>query len=300
MDDDVRLGNAHVPTTLLSNATGVAFRVFPIVTNWVTVLQSHEYRKSMDIGKNFHNKSATVQNISGAIGLFKTCELRRQQTLHTGEFSGEDLQRTLIILLSSKGNKVVLSDSIVYTEVPQSISALYAQRVFGWSPGFLSNVKKFVQLICAKNTHPKLRYEAFYTVCFVVLTDPLRLIALPILVWYPIISCIVYIVYVLLECIPYIKLGRKEPVWVIFVMPLYGVMMYLARVTGTVVFFYRRFAVLFSHKRHLDDYRQVSLKYRFMSLSISFIFFTLIFCVMYALDRLETGKIIIHGIESNL
>lgn len=283
MDDDVLVGNAKINTGLLKNASGVAFRVLPKIKNWVTQIQAHEYRKSMDVGKNFHNSTATVQNISGAIGLFHTKELIRQINFHTGEFSGEDLQRTLLIHLGKENNRVVLSQSIVETEVPNTLWSLYKQRVFGWGPGLLSNTKNLFKILIKRDVHPKLRYEAFYTLFLVIIMDPLRLIALPILIWYPTITIVVYLFYVLLELIPYIKLQRKEPLWVIFITPIYGLFNFLARITGSLVFLYRRTAVFLAKKPRLDDYRTVSLGYRLASLIIScFVFAYVIILITYA------------------
>jgi hypothetical protein len=113
--------------------------------------------------------------------------------------------------------------------------------------------------------------------------DPLRLIALPILIWYPTITIVVYLFYVLLELIPYIKLQRKEPLWVIFITPIYGLFNFLARITGSLVFLYRRTAVFLAKKPRLDDYRTVSLGYRLASLIIScFVFAYIIILITYA------------------
>ncbi len=103
--------------------------------------------------------------------------------------------------------------------------------------------------------------------------DPLRLIALPILFWYPTITIIVYIFYVLLELVPYMKLKRQEPIWVIFVAPIYGLFNFLARITGSLVFLYRRTAVFLARKPRFDDYRTVSAEYRLASLIISCLVF---------------------------
>ena len=275
MDDDVLIGDAKIPTKLLKSASGVAFRVLPKITNWVTQIQSYEYRKSMDVGKNFHNSSATVQNISGAIGLFSTKELIRQTKIHTGEFSGEDLQRTLLILLKKNKNRVVLSRSIVETEVPNTLWSLYKQRVFGWNPGLLANAKNLFKILIKRDTHPRLRYEVFYTLFLVLIMDPLRLISLPIIIWYPKMTIIIYLFYILLELIPYLKLKSQEPIWVLFVTPIYGLFNFLARINALMIFMYRRIAVFLAQKTRFDDYRKVDLKYRLASLVISCLAFML-------------------------
>ena len=120
IDDDTLIGNIKIPTSLLKKKyEAIAFIVLPTVENWITKIQSYEYAKSMKFGKVYQSNYRTVQNISGAIGLFHTRELIRQTKLHTGEFSGEDLQRTLLIHLNNaKG--VVLQQSTVYTDAPKT------------------------------------------------------------------------------------------------------------------------------------------------------------------------------------
>ena len=294
MDDDVLIKSATIPTGLLKESTGVAFRVMPIKTNWVTELQMHEYRKSMDVGKNFHNITKTVQNISGAIGLFHTKELLRQRELHTGEFSGEDLQRTLLIHLNEKNKGAILSQSIVLTDVPNTIVSLFKQRVFGWGPGLLNNLGNLFKLIFKKNVPFRLRYEAFYNIFLVIVMDPIRLIALPIIVYYPELALIVYLTYVAMEAVPYFKLKAKEPVWVLFAMPIYGLFMFIARITGTLVFLYRRTAVFISQKPRRDDYRTVSLTSRITSLALA----SIIFFVSVAFIAISTKPIIRNEAET--
>jgi len=186
MDDDTLIGSAVIPTEALDKGfEGVAFRVVPKIENWVSQIQMHEYRKSMDIGKRFHNRKATVQNISGAIGLFHTKELVRQIQIHTGEFSGEDLQRTLLIHLSKNSKGVVISESVIETEAPVSIKQLYKQRVYGWNPGLLSNVPNYLKLLFGRKTPLALRYDAFYNSVLVLACDALRSLTLPIIMYYP-------------------------------------------------------------------------------------------------------------------
>ena len=288
MDDDVLIRNAVIPTGLLKKSTGVAFRVLPIKTTWITHLQMHEYRKSMDVGKNFHNSTKTVQNISGAIGLFHTKELIRQKELHTGEFSGEDLQRTLLIHLGKESQGTILSHSIVRTDVPDTISSLFKQRVFGWGPGLLNNLGNLFKIIFKKNIPFRLRYEAFYTIFLVIIMDPIRLITLPVIIYYPELTLVVYLTYVAVEAIPYFKLRAQEPLWVLFAMPIYGLFMFIARITGTLVFVYRRIAVFITRKPRRDDYRTVSFTGRIISLILA----TMIFFVSIAIIAYNTKPVI--------
>ncbi|CAN5281281.1 hypothetical protein BH10PAT1_BH10PAT1_2540 [soil metagenome] len=274
MDDDTLIGNAVIPTkALLDGYDGVAFRVMPKKGNWVTKIQIYEYRKSMDIGKRFHNANATVQNISGAIGLFPTKELIRQIDVHTGEFSGEDLQRTLLIHLSDNSKGVVISDSVIETEVPSSINALFQQRVYGWNPGLFSNFFRYINLLLrSKKTPIGLRYEAFYNSILVVSLDPVRLIALPLVVFYPFYFLTIYIVYVFTETIPWLSMQRKDPYWIILVYPFYGLFGLVARSVSMAVFFYRRFIVKITSSPNLDDYRSNNSNHKITTIFIVILF----------------------------
>ena len=131
IDDDVDIKDIIIPTGILENGNNaVAFKVYPHITNFLTKIQKYEYKKTMKISRGFFNRVSGVQNISGAIGLFSTKELISQIGIHTEEFSGEDLQRTLIIL-SKPNSKIVICDQVVETEVPQNLFDLFNQRIFG-------------------------------------------------------------------------------------------------------------------------------------------------------------------------
>lgn len=270
LDDDTLIGKAKIPTKALDNGyEGVAFRVVPQIENWVSKIQMYEYRKSMDIGKLFHNRKATVQNISGAIGLFHTKELIRQIQIHTGEFSGEDLQRTLLIHLSKNSKGVVISDSVIVTKAPSSLKLLYLQRVYGWNPGLLSNLSNYFKLLFYRRTPFTLRYDAFYNSFLVVMCDILRLVALPIIVFYPWYFVVLYFIYIAIEVIPYFATGRQDPFWVILIYPFYGLFSFLTRIISSVVFLYRRLVVKLSRYASLDDYRNGCLICRIISSFIS-------------------------------
>lgn len=257
MDDDTLVGNAIIPTSKLDEGSGgVAFRVYPVRKGPWSLIQLHEYRKSMDVGRRYHNRSSSVQNISGAVGLYRTTELIRQADIHTGEFSGEDLQRTLLVHLSGKnGGGVVMSESIIETMAPDSFISLFNQRVYGWYPGFLANFHLYWRLLFMKDIPKRLRYEAFFN-CFVLtFLDPIRLLSLPILLFTPTYLVFFYITYVLLETIPWFTTGRNEPYWVILVFPLYGIFNFLTRMLSMSVFFYRRITKIIGRGVKNDDYK---------------------------------------------
>ena len=258
LDDDTLIGDAPLPTGLLDQGfTAVAFRVYVKISTWVTKFQAYEYRKSADIGKRRHNKRATVQNVSGAIGLFTLSELQRQVSLHTGEFSGEDLQRTLLIHLSEERGGVVLADSVVLTEPPATFVQLYKQRVFGWFPGLYANFGNYIRLLVRRRVPLALREDAFYNSFLVVVLDILRLLALPIMVFYPAYFVIMYLSYVALESASYARCqGQRGSYWVVALYPFYGIFGLYTRLGAFAVFLYRRSVVRLSGFTFLDDYRR--------------------------------------------
>jgi cellulose synthase/poly-beta-1,6-N-acetylglucosamine synthase-like glycosyltransferase len=281
LDDDTLLKGALVPTELLDKGyAGVAFRVHvkkssTARNNWVSEIQAHEYRKSSDIGKRRHNKHAAVQNISGAVGLYTRKELLRQIQLHTGEFSGEDLQRTLLLhLAADPDNKgVVLSDSIVYTEAPASFSTLYRQRVYGWFPGQYANFTNYLRILFSRHAPLGLREDAFYNIFLVMFMDIIRVLALPIMIFYPWYFVVMYVAYIFFETLAWFKNGHSEPYWVVLVYPFYGVFGLLTRVGAFATFWYRRLVAKLSHSRYFDDYRQASKPTKLASACIVTLFF---------------------------
>lgn len=277
IDDDTLVGEAVMPTNILDEGyEAAAFRVLPIKEGWLSILQLHEYRKSMDIGRCYHNSNGSVQSISGAIGLFHTKELERQIELHSGEFSGEDLQRTLLVLVAEKRKGVVIVDSLVETFVPKTINELFHQRILGWNPGHFANIKLYIHLIFGKNVNFKLRFEAFFSIFIVAILDPIRLIALPVLLFSPAYLTIFVIAYILLESIPWLSMGRKEPFWVILVSPIYGLFNFVTRILSLATFTYRRLTYFIAKAEKFDDYRHAPLNVRFISFIITVLIYALI------------------------
>jgi len=283
LDDDTLINNASIPTNILDKGyDAVAFRVMPKIDGWLSVLQAYEYRKSMEIGRAFHNKTATVQNVSGAIGLFRTEELLRQQKLHTCEFSGEDLQRTLLIHLSDEGKGVVISNALIETFVPQTLYTLLRQRVYGWNPGSYSNLKRYLKLLFKKNVPLRLKFDVFYYAIVVTLLDPLRVITLPALFLSPLYFLRFYFAYVLIELVPYAKTGRKEPIWVVLLTPAYGLFNFFCRMIAYGVFIYRRIAFHLGRKYGMateyDHYKFVTNKLKMTSnvIAVNIVTFTFV------------------------
>jgi glycosyltransferase involved in cell wall biosynthesis len=288
MDDDTFLGDALVPTNLLEDKySGVAFKVLPVKQGLISILQTHEYRKSMYLGRESHNHSGTVLTISGAIGLFKTTELIRQINKHTKEFSGEDLQRTLLVHLGHPRNGVVVADSLVETMVPNNLQDLFRQRVYGWFPGFYCNINYFIKIIFSRRSHTRLKIEAFYELFVVTLLDPVRLLTLPVLLSTPVYIIIFYISYVLIEAVPWLVMHRKEPFWVVLVAPIYGLFNFSAKIVAAGVFLYRRLSFYIGHHEEYDHYKIASTRTKILAnLATIPVIFTLFmpFTLLYNVD----------------
>lgn len=285
LDDDTLLHGAHVPTGLLDRKYGgVAFRVHVkrhTKNSLVTLIQAHEYRKSSDIGKRRHNKHAAVQNISGAVGLYTHTELVRQISLHSGEFSGEDLQRTMLLHLSLDDHYkgVVLAHSIVLTEAPSDFRSLYRQRVFGWFPGQYANFKNYLKIMLSRRAPLGLREDAFYNIFLVMFMDIIRIFALPIMIFYPWYFVVMYVTYAALETIAYFKNKRCEPYRVVLVYPFYGLFGLVTRLGAFCAFCYRRFIARLCKMKYYDDYRRASMPAKLLSFSLVVVFLSSAFAI---------------------
>lgn len=270
LDDDTLLADAVIPTNLLDEGyEGVAFKVLPYKAGWLSLLQTHEYRKSMYIGREFHNNTGTVVTISGAIGLFNTHELKRQIAIHSSEFSGEDLQRTLLIHLKKPSKGVVIADSIVKTVVPDTLLSLFRQRVYGWCPGMYANTFNFFKIILKKRVPLKLKVEALFELFIVILFDPIRFLAIPVLLFNPNYFLVFYLSYITIETLPWLTLGRKEPFWVILITPFYGIFNLVAKITAMAVFIYRRTTKFIGRHKRPDSYKIARTPVKHLSTTIA-------------------------------
>ncbi len=279
LDDDTLIGGAIIPTELLETYDAVAFRVLVVRSTWITQLQSYEYRKSCDIGKRHHNRSASVQNISGAIGLFHLDELKRQIRIHNGEFSGEDLQRTLLLHLSDSPKGVVLANATVYTNPPTSITELYMQRTGGWFPGLVANLGNYVRIMIKPDAPAALKVDAFYSSVLVSGMDFFRLLSLPILFFYPWYFVVLYLTYVFFEFLAYVRTGAQEPLWVVLAYPLYGLFNFITRIVACFVLLYRRLVFHIGRLDSFDAYRRAPASIKAVSSAVTLILASGLLCI---------------------
>jgi cellulose synthase/poly-beta-1,6-N-acetylglucosamine synthase-like glycosyltransferase len=260
------ISGINIPYSLLDLFDAVAFNVLPKGDSFISRLQRYEYRKSMEIGKNYHATTGSVLCVSGAIGFFRTKRLLEQVSRHSGEFSGEDLERTLLVHACEGSRGVTYTDSIVKTEVPQSMKMLFRQRCLGWNPGFIGNARLLFHILISKRKPLQLRIDALYNLANVPL-DTLRILALPVLIKYPIFFLVMYVMYLALDILMYLVTNQKDSLLVVLISPLYGVFCLVTRFIGMLIYFYRELTELvYWRMRHIpDSYKRAPLSLQMVS-----------------------------------
>lgn len=233
LDDDVLIGDATIPTNLLDEGySAVAFNVMPIKTDtFVNAIQMFEYRASMYIGKNLRAKATAVGNVSGAIGLYRTDDLRGQAYLHSGQFAGEDEQRTLLSQLYGQGKGVTFSNETVHTHVPNTFFSLYRQRAYGWSLAVPELLPLYMRILFSPRYHYLLKTEKAYNT-YIYLTDPLRLLFLWTLLLRPKYLLLTYALYFVLNVLMWVKTSRKDQFLVVLIYPIYTLFLTVCRFIG--------------------------------------------------------------------
>jgi cellulose synthase/poly-beta-1,6-N-acetylglucosamine synthase-like glycosyltransferase len=256
LDDDTRMGNARLPTALLSEGAcdAVAFHVLPDRrsrngargNNFLGHLQRYEYGKSMEIGKRFHDVAQSVSCVSGAAGLFRTSDLNDLHHEHTTVFPGEDLQRTIIHL--RHGKRIVFANEPVWTVAPSSWGQWARQRLLNWYPGFYHQFGNMVRLLFARGHGWRLRYEMAYNV-YTVLSDPCKVWSLAVLALTPGLRAwlvVVYALYLAFELYSWWVVRvpgsrRRAPFGVLLAYPLYGAVNTLLRTASLFAWLWLRF-----------------------------------------------------------
>jgi cellulose synthase/poly-beta-1,6-N-acetylglucosamine synthase-like glycosyltransferase len=256
LDDDTRLGGTRLPTSLVlgSEADAVAFRVLPDRrnrdgakgNNFLGALQRYEYGKSMEIGKRFHDVTQSVSCVSGAVGLFRTRDLNALHHRHTCVFQAEDLQRSMIHLLS--GRRIVFANEPVWTVAPSAWGGWFRQRLFGWYPGMYHQLANMFRLLFARHSSWRLRYEMAYNV-YTVLSDPLKTWSLLVIAFTPGMrfwAPVVYVIYLAFETFPWWVTRsqgarQRAPFAVLLFYPVYGAINTVLRTMALVVWAWMRY-----------------------------------------------------------
>lgn len=262
VDDDTLIGGTKLPTSLLDEGyTAVAFNVMPVKhKTLINELQRFEYRSSMQVGKHLRGTSGAIGNVSGAIGLYRTSDLRKQIKMHSGQFAGEDEQRTLLAHLYGEGKGITYTDSLVLTQAPDTYESLFRQRAFSWS---MSTPELFVlywRVLLSSKFHYLLKAEKAYLV-YIYLTDPLRILFCWTLFLHPAHLILAYGFYTVLNILIWARLGFKDTFRSVLFMPIYSLGLTLARFIGNFYWFLEKSRYLFRRLHRKASERHLIMEY---------------------------------------
>jgi cellulose synthase/poly-beta-1,6-N-acetylglucosamine synthase-like glycosyltransferase len=233
LDDDTLIGKSFIPTSLLDDGyTAVAFNVMPITEKTLlNELQRLEYHSTMQIGKHLRASAGAIGNVSGAIGLFRTDDLKRQFALHSGQFAGEDEQRTLLAHMYGQGKGITYYDSLVLTKAPATYKELFRQRAYSWSLSVPEQMVLYWRVLLAPRFHYLLKAEKAYLI-YIYLTEPLRILFFWTLIKQPSHMVVTYGFYLLLNVIIWLRLGRKDTLRAVICSPIYTMWLITCRFIG--------------------------------------------------------------------
>jgi cellulose synthase/poly-beta-1,6-N-acetylglucosamine synthase-like glycosyltransferase len=252
LDDDTLIGKTFIPTSLLDEGyDAVAFNVMPLETNTIwNKLQTFEYRKAMTLGKSLRGDVGAVGNISGAIGLYKTADLIEQVTRHSGQFGGEDQQRTAFVHLSGKGKGITYTDATVITKAPDTFRQLFKQRSIRWNLSLPELFFVYMRILLSPRFHYILKIEKAYQM-YLLVTEPIRMLFFWLVYLNPFRAVILYGLYTVMTFIAWVKIGRKDPIWLILIYPLYRLGETICRFIAHFYWFKIKYHYLFEKKHHV-------------------------------------------------
>jgi len=238
LDDDTLIGDTFIPTSLLDEGyTAVAFNVMPVEEKTIiNEIQRFEYRATMQLSKRLRASVGAIGNVSGAIGLYRTNDLKKQITLHSGQFAGEDEQRTLLAHMYGEGKGIAYANSLVLTKAPSTYKALFRQRAFSWSLSVPELFVLYLRVILSTSYHYTLKAEKAYQI-YIYLTDPLRILFLWTLIMRPSHLIYTYIFYVALSAIVWLRLGARDTLRSVLLTPVYTLGLTLCRFIGYFYWF---------------------------------------------------------------
>jgi cellulose synthase/poly-beta-1,6-N-acetylglucosamine synthase-like glycosyltransferase len=238
LDDDTLIGETFIPTSLLDDGyTAVAFNVMPLEQKTIiNELQRFEYRATMQLAKQLRASVGAIGNISGAIGLYRTSDLRKQFTLHSGQFAGEDEQRALLVHMYGEGKGIAYTSSLVVTKAPETYKALFKQRAYSWSLAVPELFFLYMRVLFSTKFHYTLKAEKAYQV-YIYLTDPLRILFAWTLIMRPRNLVLMYAFYSVLNILIWLRLGTKDSLRSVLLTPVYTLALTVCRFIGYFYWF---------------------------------------------------------------
>ncbi len=272
LDDDTFIGNAMIPTNLLDEGySAVAFNVMPVKEkSLINELQQFEYRQSMQLGKNYRATSGSIGNVSGAIGLFRTEDLVNQVTQHSGQFAGEDEQRTVLVHLLSKGKGITYTDSVVYTNPPDTYRSLYQQRAYKWSAALPEMFTLYWRILLSPRYNYMLKTEKAYQLYY-YFTDPLRILFIWTLFTRSSHLVVLYIFYLALNSLIWAKLRFQASLRAVLLYPFYSIFLIICRFIGHAYWLYLKFHYMTKRLYRYAQHRHLMFEYSLVIIAILFI-----------------------------
>jgi cellulose synthase/poly-beta-1,6-N-acetylglucosamine synthase-like glycosyltransferase len=298
LDDDTLIGATQIPTNLLDEGySAVAFNVMPMVEKGsvLNALQQFEYRMSMQLGKNVRAGAGAIGNISGAIGLYHTKDLVGQTLVHSGQFAGEDEQRTILTHLSSEGKGITYTDSLVLTQPPRTYKDLFRQRAFSWSLAAPELFTLYWRILLEPKHHFLLKSEKAYKL-YVYLTDPLRMLFFWTLVLRPLHFAAIYVFYVVMNIIIWLKMGAVDSFSTVLLFPFYSLMLTVSRFVGH--FYWIKVKLRYLAKRLHRRVKGRKLIFEYSTLLAIFVAMWLFSSQRFAADMRLFSKIKNHKIDT--
>ena len=269
LDDDTLIGKTLIPTSLLDEGyTAVAFNVMPVKEKTlINELQRFEYRTSMQVGKNLRAKVGAIGNVSGAIGLYHTSDLRKQIAKHSGQFAGEDEQRTLLAHLHGQGKGITYTDSLVLTVAPDTYRDLFKQRAFSWSLSVPELFVMYWRVLLSSRFHYLLKAEKAYLI-YIYLTDPLRILFCWTLIMHPSHLTVAYGFYLILNVLIWFRMGCRDTLRSVIFSPLYALGLTLSRFIGHFYWLKEKSLYLAKGLHRKVDERNLLMEYTFVLLVV--------------------------------
>lgn len=175
LDDDVRWKSDKIEV-FDRNAAMTGYPVVPMEgSGFLLNGQMVEYQM-MCIGKKVQTLLGSAMMASGAAGCYKIDVFLEMMKFHDGEHIGDDLQCSLIHL--AKGHQIDFFDqTLVTTEVPNTIKSFWKQRALRWEVSPLHNWFWMGSALFKANVW--LKFVLGYRI-FVFINDILRIGTFPI------------------------------------------------------------------------------------------------------------------------
>ena len=138
---------------------------------------------------------------------------------------------------------------------------LFGQRSRKWGTAEHELLFLNLRMMLDPKIHTALRFERGYAV-LVLLTDPVRMLMFASLLFAPQYFVFLYFLYLPLEFAAWLRLGRRDPIGVVLLAPLYNMFKLVARFRAHFQWFRMKWDYLVRHRYHrLVEERNLPIEY---------------------------------------